>query len=307
MYKRALYWEVYRVLPSLTTYRATIHVCCPRRNFPESIHEDMVDAGGLNWQVETITRVTRNPQFRVRVLTVYGYTYAVWGFDVRLGETALGVEAAHITWDQAGGPNIEINGLALGILHHKLFDREVYTVSLNRQVQVSEYAYGATGFTAWLLAYHGKPIRLLQRPPYLPKEACVPWYMQQIFCGPARQLQERMPQAGEEMHQDGRDMVEVFAAGVKRCRLVRDIFRHTAAHFDDLVMEISGGGTRPAARRRGLPAPTRRLVTVTPLGDCQVLAARISQDRLLRNRLVRKGHARWHCASHSAPPASFRV
>jgi len=51
------------------------------RNFPESIHEDIVDAVGLNLQVETITRATRDPQFRVRVLTVYGYTCAVCGFD----------------------------------------------------------------------------------------------------------------------------------------------------------------------------------------------------------------------------------
>jgi len=44
------------------------------RNFPESIHEDILAAVGLNMQVETITRATRDPQFRVRVLTVYGYT-----------------------------------------------------------------------------------------------------------------------------------------------------------------------------------------------------------------------------------------
>ena len=44
------------------------------RNFPESIHEDILDAVGLTLQVETITRATRDPQFRVRVLTVYGYT-----------------------------------------------------------------------------------------------------------------------------------------------------------------------------------------------------------------------------------------
>jgi hypothetical protein len=29
VYMRALYWEVYRLLPSLTTYRATIHMCSP--------------------------------------------------------------------------------------------------------------------------------------------------------------------------------------------------------------------------------------------------------------------------------------
>ena len=118
------------------------------RNFPESIHEDILDAVGLNLHIETMIRATRDPQFRVRVLTVYGYTCAVCGFDVRLGETALGIEAAHIKWYQAGGPNIETNGLALCILHHKLFDRGAFTIALNRQVQVSEYAYGATGFTS---------------------------------------------------------------------------------------------------------------------------------------------------------------
>ena len=157
-------------------------------NFPESIHEDIVDAVGLNLQVETITRATRDPQFRVRVLTVYGYTCAICGFDVRLGDTALGVEAAHIKWYQAGGPNIETNGLALCILHHKLFDRGAFTIALNRQVQVSEYAYGATGFTEWLLAYHGKPIRPPQSPHYLPKEEYLHWHMQQVFRGPARHL-----------------------------------------------------------------------------------------------------------------------
>jgi putative restriction endonuclease len=131
------------------------------RNFPASIHEDILDAVGLNLHIETIIRATRDPQFRVRVLTVYGCTCAICGFDVRLGETALGVEAAHIKWHQAGGPNIETNRLALCILHHKLFDRGALTIALNRQVQVSEYAYGATGFTEWLLAYHGKPIRPL--------------------------------------------------------------------------------------------------------------------------------------------------
>jgi putative restriction endonuclease len=110
----------------------------------------------------------------------------VCGFDVRLGETALGVEAAHIKWYQAGGPNIETNGLALCILHHKLFDRGAFTITLNRQVQVSEYAHGATGFIEWLLAYHGKTIRPPQSPHYLPKEEYLHWHMHQVFRGPAR-------------------------------------------------------------------------------------------------------------------------
>jgi hypothetical protein len=36
-------------------------------------------------------------------------------------------------------------------------------------------------------------------------------------------------------------LVEHVIAGVKRCRIVHDVFRNTKAHFDDLVMEIACG------------------------------------------------------------------
>lgn len=38
-----------------------------------------------------------------------------------------------------------------------------------------------------------------------------------------------------------RIVVEHVIAGVKRCRIVKDIFRNTMEHFDDLVMEIACG------------------------------------------------------------------
>ena len=40
-----------------------------------------------------------------------------------LDQETLGIEAAHIKWHQAGGPDTEDNGLALCTLHHKRFDR----------------------------------------------------------------------------------------------------------------------------------------------------------------------------------------
>jgi hypothetical protein len=36
-------------------------------------------------------------------------------------------------------------------------------------------------------------------------------------------------------------VVEHVLAGVKRCHIVRDVFRNTAVQFDDLVMEIACG------------------------------------------------------------------
>ena len=38
-----------------------------------------------------------------------------------------------------------------------------------------------------------------------------------------------------------RILVEHVLAGVKRCRIVHEVFRNTTARFDDLVMEIAGG------------------------------------------------------------------
>jgi hypothetical protein len=38
-----------------------------------------------------------------------------------------------------------------------------------------------------------------------------------------------------------RIIVEHVISGVKRCRIVKDIFRNTKENFDDLVMEIACG------------------------------------------------------------------
>jgi hypothetical protein len=38
-----------------------------------------------------------------------------------------------------------------------------------------------------------------------------------------------------------RIIIEHVIAGVKRCRIVKDVFRNTKANFADLVMEIACG------------------------------------------------------------------
>jgi putative restriction endonuclease len=39
------------------------------------------------------------------VLTAYEFRCAVCGFDVRLGAASIALDAAHIRWRQAGGPD----------------------------------------------------------------------------------------------------------------------------------------------------------------------------------------------------------
>ena len=155
-------------------------------SFPASIHEDILQAIGIDLE-ETPARVkVRDPYFRDRVLRAYEYQCAVCGFNVRVGDSLVALEAAHIKWHQAGGPDRENNGIALCTMHHKLFDRGAFTISESMKMQVSEIAHGTFGFNEWLLAFHGQPIRAPQRPLYYPQSAFVEWHVREVFKGYSR-------------------------------------------------------------------------------------------------------------------------
>ena len=155
-------------------------------NFPNSIHEDILQAVGIDIEAEAQKPKKRDPRFRERVLRAYEYQCAICGFDVRVGDTLVALEAAHIKWQQAGGPDREVNGVALCSMHHKLFDRGAFTLTDSLSIQVSERAHGSKGFLEWLMAFHGKEIRPPQRPSYHPKYKFVEWHIREVFQGPAR-------------------------------------------------------------------------------------------------------------------------
>jgi putative restriction endonuclease len=154
------------------------------RHFPESLHQDILNAVGLTLETTTAKR-KRDPGFRRRVLKAYEYRCAVCGFDVRLGSVSIALDAAHIRWHQAGGPDTEVNGLALCALHHKTFDLGAFTVS-DGVVLVSDQANGSTGFQEALLVYHGKPIREPQHPGWKPEPGHLEWHGREVFKGEAR-------------------------------------------------------------------------------------------------------------------------
>lgn len=170
------------------------------QHFPETMHEDILAAVGLDvTQVRAqgqdlvqAGRARRDPDFRDRVLRAYEYGCAICGFNVRLGQALVAVDAAHIKWHQSGGPDVESNGLALCSMHHKLFDRGVFTVTPagadEFRVIVSQDAHGSAGLKEWLLRYHGVPIRLPQSPEYFPAHDFMKWHEKEVFRGKARHL-----------------------------------------------------------------------------------------------------------------------
>ena len=155
-------------------------------NFPASIHEDILQAVGLDVESKTSKKRKRDPYFRDRIIRAYEHQCAVCGFNVRVGNTLVALEAAHIKWHQAGGPDIEENGIALCALHHKLFDRGAFTVSPELRIEVSDRAHGTRGFDEWLYAFHGKSLSPPQRPNFYPEPEFVQWHVREVFQGVSR-------------------------------------------------------------------------------------------------------------------------
>lgn len=147
------------------------------------MHEDLLDATGLGDLPPAQSR--RDPAFRERVLVAYEWRCAVCSFDVRLRNASIGLDAAHIKWHQAGGPDLEENGLALCVLHHKLFDRGAFSLSAERRILLSEQVHGSDGFPE-LLRWHGQPTRPPQNPIWKPNATYVAWHRAQVFHGPER-------------------------------------------------------------------------------------------------------------------------
>jgi len=167
-----------------------------RDHFPDSIRQDVLDAVGLSLDAPAIgtdaaadpdAARRRNPAFREKVLLAYEYRCCVCGHDLRLGSHVIGLEAAHIKWFQADGPDVVPNGLSLCSLHHKIFDLGAFTVfPESYQIVFSRHAIGGEGTKAKLLAHHGAGLIQPQSRDYLPNAEFLAWHRKEVFKEPGR-------------------------------------------------------------------------------------------------------------------------
>ena len=169
--------------------------------FPSTLHAEILGAVGLDVEGprevgEAVPapathayakRRHRDPSFRERVLRAYEYRCCVCGFDLRIGRTSAGLEAAHIQWHHAGGPDIEPNGLALCSLHHKLVDLGAFTVEPSEhRVVFSQHAISSERGMAGTLHFHGQAIHPPQHAALLPAPEFLAWNLRNVFKTPAR-------------------------------------------------------------------------------------------------------------------------
>jgi putative restriction endonuclease len=157
-------------------------------NFATSLHDDLLAAVGLSLKTGANRKSKRDPAFREKVLRAYEHRCAVCGFDLRLGSSDLALEAAHIMWHQAGGPDVESNGLALCSIHHKMLDRGAFTISNEHRVLVSQEVFGSSGMEEFLLRHHGNGIRAPQSQEYTANPRYLDWHGREVFRGPERTI-----------------------------------------------------------------------------------------------------------------------
>ena len=157
-------------------------------HFPPSIHEDLLDRVGLHDLEQPLLRKAqrRDPRFRIEVLRAYEYRCAVCGYDGRLDNVPVGIDAAHVRWWAAGGPDEISNGLALCVLHHKAFDLGAIGLTEDLHVRVASAFNGSPAAHQFVTEFNGQPLRGPQPglEPVHPEHRN--WHAREVFREPGR-------------------------------------------------------------------------------------------------------------------------
>jgi len=161
-------------------------------HFPRSLHDDIRAAAGIPYYVADAPlrphAAGRDPTFRDQVLREYERRCAVCDFDIRIQDELLGLEAAHIMWHAAGGPDIVPNGLALCVVHHKALARGALglgTGDRGFKVLISSEVHGQNDALRWLRDFHDQPLRSPQSSESVPGPEFVRWHTREVFRKPA--------------------------------------------------------------------------------------------------------------------------
>lgn len=173
-------------------------------HFPSSYRDDILRATGLAGSSRDVPRprremmevrdvaeyqITRrrkrHPDFRWAVLSAYHDQCAVCKLDIRLAGQPIAVEAAHIHWLKDAGPWDVRNGLALCVLHHRLFDRGAFTVMHDYRMVVATQVEGL-GFRDALRRFDHQPLQIIPtRPDLRPDTQYLDWHAREVFRAPS--------------------------------------------------------------------------------------------------------------------------
>jgi putative restriction endonuclease len=162
--------------------------CCAQimleKAFPVSLHAEILEAVGLD--LESLGRQKRDIKFRHEIIRIYERRCAVCGYDGHLGQSTLGLEAAHVKWHAAGGPDVPENGIALCSFHHVAFDRGALSLDDQLRILVSQEVVGRVRLEDLLLRFVGCALGRPQTGTPTPDLEYIRWHRREVFRHPAR-------------------------------------------------------------------------------------------------------------------------
>jgi putative restriction endonuclease len=165
----------------------------PDANFEPSVQSDLLDQLGIDLVPSDIAEslipgtARRDPMFRDEVLVSYEYRCAICGFDPQIDNMPVALDAAHVRWWSAGGPDLLANGICLCSLHHKLFDRGVLGLDTNRVILASDRFRGSSTFAQQMvLNFIGQDLRSPQPGRSLVDGDHIAWHRKEVFRGEPR-------------------------------------------------------------------------------------------------------------------------
>jgi putative restriction endonuclease len=148
-------------------------------NFPGSIVPDIAAELGVELNTRHIKK--RDPNFRKDVLRAYNYQCAVCGYDLRMDDVSVGLEAAHIKWKQFHGPCEVNNGLTLCAVHHKAFDKGAFSITEDYKVKLSDSLNGGIQTEKLFFDFDDKLLRLPKKDNMLPDLGYLDWHRSEVF------------------------------------------------------------------------------------------------------------------------------
>ena len=157
-----------------------------KMEFPETLHEEMLGEVGLGHLVAA-EQSPRDPRFKSTVLRAYEDRCSFCGYDLRLGGSPVGIDAAHVQMRSKGGPDRIENGLALCVQHHRLFDFGALGLDQDHRILVSEHLNlsdqeSAAHVRSLVGALMRRPLRRYR----LPAPEHIDWHTKNLFKHPAR-------------------------------------------------------------------------------------------------------------------------
>ncbi len=136
-------------------------------------------------EVAPTWRVLRDPRFSARVLRAYDERRVVCEVAPRHRARLFGIEAAHIRWAAAQGPDEIWNGLSMCRMHHAGFDRGAFTLDENLRVRVANQLARDERTRALFHAYDGREIRPPANASHAPRPDMLRWHHREVFRDPA--------------------------------------------------------------------------------------------------------------------------